>query len=122
MLNNQERLSQLLAAEQDRPRATFPSDRRPALLALTRARDAWYLAAERSPAQPESREDQARWYGWGWNRALQLGFDAGDTPSRPPDPMGDALARWADEVIQECSRLGEAELVLAQAETGYLQL
>src|SRR5262249_53652781 len=36
-------------------------------------------------------------------------------------PDGD-LDEWADQMIQDCGRLGEAELVLAHAESGFLQL
>ncbi|HEX5416373.1 MAG TPA: hypothetical protein VFZ25_11955, partial [Chloroflexota bacterium] len=123
MLNNQERLRQLLPAERERLRATFPPDRRQALIALTSARDAWYLAAETSPGQLTDGADQTRWYGLGWNRALQLGLEAAaDTTSLVLSLPSKTLDAWADEVIQACGRLGEAELVLAQAETGYVQL
>jgi hypothetical protein len=123
MLNHPERLRQLLAAERERLRATFPFDREQALIAITRARDAWYLAAETSPGQPTEGEDRTRWFGLGWNRALQLALEAtAEAPSLAPALPGTQMDAWADEVIPACGRLGEAELVLAQAESGYVQL
>ncbi|HEX5501722.1 MAG TPA: hypothetical protein VFW96_03825, partial [Thermomicrobiales bacterium] len=120
-----EALSQLIAGEQELLRATMPTDRPPALAALVRARDAAYLATEGAAeaAPPPDEADQERLYGLGWNWALQLCFEAapGDA-GRVAVPGDEALDTWADRLIRACGRLGEAELVLAHGETGYLQL
>jgi hypothetical protein len=124
-MNRHDRLRQLLATEQERQRATFPAARRLALTALARARDSWYLTAEGTPdpAPPTDVDDKARRYVLGWNRALQLCFEnAPDHPGIATLPVEGEWDAWSDRLIQECGRLGEAELVLAQCETGFLQL
>lgn len=124
-MNGQEALHQLLATEQDRLRAGVPADRSRALAALVRARDAVYLTDEyaRDLAPPADTEDQAHLYRLGWNRALELCFaDAPGGAGNALYPGGENLEAWADAMLRACGRLGEAELVLARCETGYLQL
>jgi hypothetical protein len=84
-----------------------------------------YLADEYAPdlAPPADGGGRARLYGLGWNRALELCFaDAPGGAGGAPSSGDEGLEAWADAMILACGGLGEAELVLARCETGYLQL
>src|SRR5215216_1927297 len=114
-MSAQERLRQLNDQQQSRLRADVPRDREAVILALLRARD-------RLPHVPRSEPlpdlvTGRRLADLGGNKALQLCFEStsDDTPI-PLASAGDRLDGWAERFLQECSRLAEAELVLAHCE------
>lgn len=125
----QERLRRLLDGERERLRSTLPPDRWATIAALTRARDRLHLATMGLPldTMPPDTSLETRARGRlgsiGWNSALELCLTA---PTGALDPEGGqaetALDGWADRMLMECGRLGEAEQALAWCETGYLQL
>jgi hypothetical protein len=124
-MTGQERLRRLLATERERLRSTVPSDRRTALMALTRARDAHYLAkADLSDlAQTVDVDDRLSRVGLGWNQALKLGYDDWNGVATTRSSLDDnEPAGWADDLLEASGRLAQAELIVAQSDAGFLQL
>ncbi|MDP9374305.1 MAG: hypothetical protein M3Q65_17985 [Chloroflexota bacterium] len=124
-MDSQEQLRQLITAQQERLGAALPGDRQSAVIALVRARDRVQLAAEAAVSSAATGDDagRSRLYAVGWNKALRLCLaDRAETSGATSAPGGDRFDEWAERFIQECGRLGEAELVLAGCETGFLQI
>jgi hypothetical protein len=117
-MTTQERLRQLIDQEILRLRAGVPPDREAAILALLHLQDQrpYVPGSEPRPDLVTGR----RLADLGGNRALQLCLEStGDTGAAP---SGEALDGWAERFVQACSRLAEAELVLAHCETGFMRL
>lgn len=133
-MDAREQLRQALDAERARLRAVVPANTQAVLLALIRARDRFALAVDRAadpviapdPAgapQAPDRADERCLYGLGWNGALRLCFatPSEHTHAARPQPGAD-LDGWAEGFLRDCGRLGAADLILADLETGYLQV
>ncbi len=124
-MNSQEQLRELIVAQQERLSASFPLDLPAAVDALTHARDSLYLTTERADScvPPSDLAEKQRLYTLGWNKALELCLRHAQQKGGMVSPFaGGAVGEWADHVLRECGRLGEAEQVLAHCETGYMQV
>jgi hypothetical protein len=119
-MNIQERLRQAIDQQQSRLRARVPADRQAAILALIRTQDRLP-----DPSHIERLPDLVagiRLANLGGNKALQLGIESADDASPAPASSGVGLDGWAERFLEECSRLAEAELVLAHCETGFMRV
>jgi hypothetical protein len=117
-VNAHERLRQAIEREPSRLRASVPSDREGAILAVLRARDRLPIvpALEAPPDLVTGRQIADL----GGNRALQLCLESDGAPL--PASSGADLDGWSERFLQACSQLAEAETVLAHCETGFMQL
>ncbi|MDQ3547486.1 MAG: hypothetical protein M3439_01590, partial [Chloroflexota bacterium] len=120
-MNVQERLRQSIDQQQSFLRASVPPDREAAILALLGN-------LERLPHPPacEPLPDLVsgrHLANLGGNKALQLCVEStGDDAQVTSAPSGAGLDGWAEQFLQECDRLAEAELVLAHCETGFMRV
>lgn len=124
-MTDRERLRQLIEARHDQLRAELSADTRATIVALTRARDSLHLATERAGDAPIPLDivEKRRLYELGWNKVLRLCFEDPVAAVEPGSSLAEiATAEWADRTIRECGHLADVELVLAHAETGFMQL
>src|SRR5829696_2633454 len=120
-MNVQEQLRQAIEQQQNRLRASAPSDRLEAILALVRTQDRLPQPAgiEVEPNPVTGR----RLLNLGGNKALQLCIEsAGDDTSWAPASIRDGWDGWAARFRQDCGSLAEAEQVLAHCETGFMRI
>jgi hypothetical protein len=120
-MNVQEQLRQAIEQQQNRLRASAPSDRLEAILALVRTQDRLPQPAgiEVEPNPVTGR----RLLNLGGNKALQLCIEsAGDDTSWAPASIRDGWDGWAARFRQDCDSLAEAEQVLAHCETGFMRI
>jgi hypothetical protein len=118
-----ERLRQAIDRQQGHLRAEVPADRETAILALLRARDRLPAPGdvESAPAPVPDLVTGRRLADLGGNKALSLALEAAvDDATVTPAVSGDDLDGWAERFLLACSRLAEAELVLAHCETGFM--
>jgi hypothetical protein len=119
-LSRQEQLRQLIDAEQERMRQTFPTRRSSAVVALTRARDWRYLQLQDTLNVAVS--DLSLYYS-GWQKALQLCFgNLAEAFSGSPLVPDGVLDAWADQILLECDRLAAGEQILEYCETSYMRM
>src|SRR5438067_2851366 len=124
-LSKQEQLCQLIDEQQERIRQTFPADRGSAIVALTSARDWYYLKLQDTlhAATKMATAHNSYLYSSGWHKALQLCFgNAAESPYVSPPGTDSTLDAWADQVLLECDRLTAGEQVLAHCETGFMRM
>ncbi|MFL5759485.1 MAG: hypothetical protein ACJ789_07095 [Thermomicrobiales bacterium] len=117
-MNVHERFRELIGRQQGRLRMSVPPAREAAILALLRARERQTSASENK--SPPDLVTGRRVADLGGNMALQLCFEA----SAASDSASTAVAwnRWAEQFLEDCGHLTEAELVLAHCETGFMRM
>jgi len=119
-MNVQERIRQAIDQHQDRLRASVPPDTRGAIVALIRAQDRLPpgVGGELVPDLITGR----RLANLGGSKAFQLCLEAAGADSvGSPVAGNDDLDRWSVQLLHECERLAEAEVVLAHCESGFMQ-
>lgn len=117
----QERLRQRIDQQQLHLRAGVPPDRQAAILALVRVQD---RLPHESFGEPRPDLVTSRSLAnLGGNYALQLCFEAtSNESSASSGSAGEELDGWSERLLEECSRLAEADLVLAHCETGFMRM
>jgi hypothetical protein len=117
-----DRFRQTIEQHQHHLRAAVPADRESAILALIRAQDREQQASSGADQPPDIVTGRRR-ANLGGNRALQLCLEAAEdgAPATMAGPA-DGWDAWAERFREQCSRLAEAELVLAHGETGFMQV
>lgn len=122
-MNAHEQLRHAIDEHQDLLRASVPSSREPAILALLRVND---RLSPDIPLEPHfDLVTGRRLAGLGGNKALQLLLESESTaPDAGSWPVHAGLEpeAWAERFLQECACLAEAELVCAHSETGFMRL
>jgi hypothetical protein len=117
----QERLRQLIDEQQRHLREAVPPDRAAALISLVRVRNRLPR-----PSEFESLPDMVTGHRLahpGGNKALQLCLEAqGEQARSTAGSPGDDLDVWAEQFLQACGWLAEADLVLTHCETGFMRL
>jgi hypothetical protein len=120
-LNVQERFRQAIDQQQNRLRASVPTDRQAAILALVGTLDRLPRSSDSEPL-PDLVTGR-RLANLGGNKALQLCVEStGDETTAVPATSGEGLDDWAERFLAECHELAEAELVLAHCETGFMRM
>lgn len=115
-----ERLRQLIDRQYQHLCANVPTDRSAATLAILRARVRHATAPE--VERPPDLITGHRLADLGGNKALAICFESSGDRSLETEAPGEDLDHWAEGLLQKCSRLAEAELVLAHCETGFMQM
>ena len=118
-MDARDRLGELIDLHRNRLRDAVPPDREGAILALLRARD-------RLTGTPGSRSIPDLITGHrlpdpAGNEALRLCIEATGvegTPAASPDE----LDAWANQFLQECEHIVNADMVLAHVDTGFMRL
>ncbi len=108
-----ERLRQSIDALQQRRGSGVPADRPPAIAALVRAIDR--LASEPVPARRADLVFGQHRPVPGGNKALSLCLTSAAVTADDPDT-------WAEQLLDECGRIAEAEQVARHVETGFMRL
>jgi hypothetical protein len=120
-MNVQERLRQAIDRRQSNLRASVPSDRQAAILALIRIQDR--LPDWSGIEPPPDIVTGRRRANLGGNKALQLFFESASDDALPAAATsGDGLGGWAERFLEECGRLAEAEIILSHCETGFMRI
>ena len=109
----QEQLRQLLKEQQEFLRQTFPTDRYHSLLALIHASNWHYFTTQYNKQHDISR------FPSDLQKALFLYFSTQGMQSSLTD---DTLELWAASILEACSRLAEAERILAYCDTGFMRM
>lgn len=120
-MSAQEQLRGSIDQRQKDLRASIPSDREAAILALLRSLDRLPPAPDIDP-QPDLVTGR-RLAGLGGNKALQLCLESSSDESQAsPRTAGEDLDIWSERFLRECAQLAEAVLVLSHCETGFMHL
>ncbi len=120
-MSAQDQLRLAIEQEQRRLANDVPSDREAAILALLRVQ-AHAPHADRPFPVPDVIAGN-RLADPGGNLALRLWFESnGNEPGRTVDSPTGELDRWGSRFLDTCGRLAEAEVVLAQCESGFMRL
>src|SRR5438309_11745493 len=102
-LSRQEQLRQLLDEQQERIRQTFPAHRGSAVVALTRARDWYYLKLQDTLNAATKTATAHNSYSSGWHKALQFCFgNAAGSPYGSPFVTASTLDASTDQVLLAC--------------------
>jgi hypothetical protein len=119
MSNPDEQLRAIIDMHLCRIRASIPSPREDAIIALTRAQDRLtFTTPEAGPDIITGRHVR----NLGGNMALRLCLEAPGDDITPPAVQSSALNSWAEGFLEECTRLVEAGMVLSHCETGFMRL
>ncbi len=108
--SKQEQLHQLLKEQHVSLQQTFPTDRYQSLLALICASNRHYF---------QNQHISTEYTTTGLQKALSLCFSIENSTIAIPITT---LNSWADSTLKACSRLVEAERVLAYCDTGFMRM
>ncbi len=108
--NKQEQLRQLLNTQTVALQQSFPSNRRDALLALVAGSNRRFLQLQHTSTTPSVSST-------GLQKALSLCLS-----NQNNGVSNETLDKWAETMLEACSRLAQAERVLAYCDTGFLHM
>lgn len=116
-------LIEIIRQEEQVILASFPLERRLAVMEISRAMDSFWVSINNSTEPLDDSHPVAQFIMFGLNKALSLFMDEScKYPSFPLMRSTDELQRWADSVLQHCGRLGICEHLLEICRIGLAEL